>query len=158
MFGKKKKQQTVATNTVPNYTQKVLWAKQFPQASSFRGFRQIKMTSGYPEMVEATLSKYRPDYNFKGCIITLQYVETKYRGQEPFREIYAYVSGNYIGRIAHHFDEGIDWLTNYNYDKAYIKVEEYNYADGKIMGQNVYLFLHFVGQQPIKVRTRVVSE
>ena len=50
----------------------------------------------------------------------------------------------------------LSMLFDYEYDKVHLKVDESYHADGTVMGTNIYLFVHYPGEEPIKVSYKVL--
>ena len=151
LFRRKKKQsEAVAYNVVRN-RETVLFRKQFVQSSSFRGFRRIKLSASHVDNYDQTLSYFRErDFDFKGSEILLECIKIE-SGSDVFYRINVYVDGRMIGRVSEASDESISMLTDYEYDKAHVKVEEFYHKDGTVMGSNVYLFVHYPGVAPVKI-------
>lgn len=151
LFRRKKRQpEAVAYNFVKN-RETVLFRREFIQSSSFRGFRRIKLSASHVDGYEQTLSYFRKkDFYFKGSKILLECIKIE-SGSDVYFRINVYVDGRMIGRVSEASDESISMLTEYEYDKAHIKVEELHRQDGSVMGSNVYLFVHYPDVAPVKI-------
>ena len=115
----------------------------------FRG--RIKLSASHVDNYDQTLSYFRErDFDFKGSEILLECIKIE-SGSDVFYRINVYVDGRMIGRVSEASDESISMLTDYEYDKAHVKVEEFYHKDGTVMGSNVYLFVHYPGVAPVKI-------
>lgn len=139
-FGKKK---APGPAPQPKVETKLLWSKTFPQSGTFRGYRRIKLSTYNREGVSDTLAYFKENgNNFKGRTIRLDHVmATDVYTDGPAYFINVYVDNMPIGSVFGTNEEKYPMLTEYEYDKAHIRVE-----DG-----SVYLFVHYPGASPIKV-------
>jgi hypothetical protein len=63
--------------------------------------------------------------------------------ERDYNYVNVYVDGKMIGRVgaaSNHIDD----LSTRDFDKVHVMVEEVLRPDGSIMGDNVYLFVHYV--------------
>lgn len=128
----------------------ILWTKEFEHSSNFRGFRRIRLAHNGNEKCLKTLDKYRDSkFAFKGCPIKIECLHTVDDSGE-YDSINVYVNGDLIGRVPVTKDKELHMLTDYDYDAVSLMVDEKYHADGSVMGQNVYLFVHYVGEEPPK--------
>lgn len=129
----------------------VLFRKEFAQAGSFRGFRRLQLRHIDVDGCEDTLSAFRPaGFNFKGCTIIVEGIEETSNGS-TYRMVDVYVDGSRIGQVKSTMANELSMLFDYEYDKVHLKVDESYHADGTVMGTNIYLFVHYPGEEPIKV-------
>lgn len=132
----------------------VSFSKEFAQSGSFRGFRRIQLRHIDVEGCSETLDAHRPDdFKFKGSTILVEGIETSF-GDETSRLVNVYVDGSIIGCVKSWMDKELDMLFDYEYDKVHLRVEEPRYADGSPMGANIYLFVRYPGEAPIKTDYR----
>jgi len=126
---------------------KLLWSKTFTQSNSFKGFRRVQLTTYKEPGVEETLAYFKDlNYDFKGRTIRIDHLT----GPEIFEDgpahfINVYVDNMKIGVVYGTSELRFSMLTEYEFDKAHIKVEN----------GVVFLFVHYPGVAPIKVSTRV---
>lgn len=148
-IGKKKRQQTVIIQNVPSTTSvSVVWTKDFIQSGNFRGYKRIKLRHNGDSACAATIDAYRKvQFNFADRPITLKCVRAVESG-ETYHHIDVSVDGYLIGQVANYSDKNLSMLMDYEYDAVYLMVDEKYHADGTVMGQNVYLFVHYVGEEP----------
>ena len=153
MFGFLKKKSEPPAEVSIEYsgpTTEVLWTKDFIQALNFKGFRRIKLKHNGNKDCLKTLDKYRPDkFSFKDLPIRLECVKKISNGQESV-SISVYVDDNILGIVEDYMDKAMAMLTDYEYDKVYLMVDEKYHTDGSVMGQNVYLLVHYIGDEPEK--------
>ena len=126
----------------------VLFKREFAQASSFRGFRRIKLSTARVNNFDQTLAFFRDNgFDFKGCTVVLECIK-EIVADQTYLTVNVYVNGHLIGFIGPAATNSILMLTEYEYDKVYVKVDEFKRPDGSIMGDNVYLFVHYPGEAP----------
>lgn len=125
-----------------------VWTKEFVHTSNFRGFRRLSLVHNAIDECINTLALYRDGgFSFKGCPILLECVRKTYAGNSS-DTINVYVDGHLIGRLPEYKEKEQSMLTDYEYDKLHLRVEESYHADGSVMGQNVYLMVHYVNEEP----------
>ena len=61
-----------------------------------------------------------------------------------------FVDGKRIGVVHSYNTDNYEMLTRYEFDSVSLKVDEKYHTDGTVMGQNVYLFVHYSGEEPPK--------
>ena len=118
----------------------VVYRREFLQSSSFRGFKRIKLSySGVPSY-DQTISFFRSKgFDFNRCSVIVECVGV----ERDYNYVNVYVDGKMIGRVgaaSNHIDD----LSTRDFDKVHVMVEEVLRPDGSIMGDNVYLFVHYV--------------
>ena len=119
--------------------------------TSVRGFRRLQLRHIDVDGCEDTLSAFRPvGFNFKGCTIIVEGIEVISNGS-TYRMVDVYVDGSRIGQVKSTMANELSMLFDYEYDKVHLKVDESYHADGTVMGTNIYLFVHYPGEEPIKV-------
>ena len=137
----------------------LIWTKSFKQSSSFRGFCRVKLRTHGEANVDDTLAFFRGSkFDFKNSTIQLDHYllpNTRVSGNvtsiidEDNYIVNVFVDGKRIGVV--HSDKSPDnyeKLTRYEFDSVSLKVDEKYHADGTVMGQNVYLFVHYIGEEP----------
>ena len=122
---------------------KLIWSKTFPQSGTFRGYRRIRLSRYYHEEIDATITAL-PDFNFKGRTIRLDCVLFDPSRADGYR-IDVFIDNGLIGSVWQSDGEQYSMLTEYEYDKAYLLVEN----------GTVYLFVRYPGVAPLKVSTEV---
>ena len=120
-----------------------VWTKEFPNTKNFRGFKRIKLKHKDVDGVDDTLSFYRSRaFDFKDTNIKISCIRTVQDGEEDKLSFDVYVDDKKIGEVPDYNFDGIGLLANTDIDKVCLRVEEAYHADGTVMGQNVYLFVH----------------
>ena len=128
----------------------ILWTKKFEHSQNYRGFRRIRLQHNGSNKCLSTIDKYRDSgFVFKGSPIELKCLKTV-TDYDEFKSIDVYVGGDLIGRVPETKEKDLSMLSDYEYDAVSLMVDEKRHADGSVMGQNVYLFVHYVGEEPPK--------
>lgn len=143
LFGIGKKKAAPAPKSEPE----VLWTKKFTQSGTFRGYRRVQLSTFKREGVSETLAYFKERNNdFKGRTIRLDHIMVPDIFTDgPAYMVEVYVDDMHIGTVFGTNEHRYPMLTEYEFDKVHIKVE-----DG-----TVYLFVHYPAEAPIKVSTRV---
>lgn len=129
---------------------KLLWRKTFPQASTFRGFRKVRLSRYNHEKVDKAVEyfyKLGKD-SMKGRTIRMDHVQSKDK-HNRFKAVNVYVDDIYIGCVFNSDKERYSMVTEYEYDKVYVLIEETPY------GPNMDFFVHYPAAAPIKIETKV---
>lgn len=111
----------------------LIWRKSFRQSASFRGYRRVRLTIYEESGVDETLRRFAASgYDFTGCSIRLDHVRVYGRHTE-YKCVDVYVDSMRIGCIYSSNTKFYPMLTEYDYDKVFLRVE-----DG-----SVYLFIRY---------------
>lgn len=118
----------------------VVYRREFLQSSSFRGFKRIKLSySGVPSY-DQTIGYFRKNgFDFKDNSVIVECINV----DREYNYVNVYVDGRMIGCVGAASDHVGD-LSSRDFDKIHVKVEEVLRPDGSVMGDNVYLFVHYV--------------
>ena len=151
-IGKKKKPAPKPKQAKP--ATKLLWSKTFPQSGSFKGFRRIRL-GRYYEDIDASLQELKKSrYNMKGRTIRLDNIAST-DPYNKYKVIKVYVDDKLIGNVFESDAQQYSMLTDYEYDKAHVRVEDtaldVDFDTSGIVTTKVYLFLHYPKIEPIKV-------
>lgn len=135
---------------------KVIWTKTFTQLGTFRGYRRIR-PSRYPHAVidETVAVLEESEYNMKGREIRLDLIESKEKYNE-YKVVKIFVDGMLIGSVFNSDEVQFPMLTEYEYDKVYLRIEDTwpGCTDPRIVHTKVYLFVHYPGVAPLKVEVK----
>ena len=128
---------------------KLLWRKTFPQASTFRGFRKVYLSRYNHEKVDKAVEYFYKlgENSIDGRTIRLDHVQSKDK-HNRFKAVNIYVDDIYIGCVFNSDKERYPMLTEYEYDKVYVLIEETPY------GPHREFFVHYPGVAPLKTETR----
>jgi hypothetical protein len=152
-FGKKK----AKSSTAPAAEPEVLWSKEFTQSGTFKGYRRIKPSRYFHEEIDKSVSYFEEHgYNMKGRTIQLICVRFDRKRPDGCR-IDLRVDGMLLGSIWQSDDEQWPMLTEYEFDKVHVRIEDTwpGCTDPRIVHTKVWLFVHYPAEAPIKVRTEV---
>ena len=151
LFGKKKKAVKPAPSPKPQT--KMLWSHTYPQSSTFRGYRRVKMSTYPKDEVFATIDELkRQKYRLKDRTIRLDHVES-----DEYKVVNVYIDNMLIGSVFNNNEEAYSMLTDYDIDKAHIRIEDsapdefYEY----VVTAKAFLFVHYPNEAPIKITTTV---
>ena len=148
LFGKKKKKAPA-----PSKGPEVLWQKKFTQSGSFKGYRRIRLSRYYHEEIDKSVSYFeKRDYDLTGR--TIQLICTRFdKSRKDGRRIDVRVDGKLLGTVWQSDEEQWPMLTQYDYDKAYVRIEDTwpGCTDPTIVHTKVYLFVHYPTDEPIKI-------
>lgn len=146
----------IAQRTAPE----LIWTKSFKQSSNFRGFRRVKLRTHGEANVDDTLAYFRESkFDFKNSTIQLDHYllpNTQVSGNavsvidEDNYIVNVFADGKRIGVVHSYNTDNYEMLTRYEFDSVSLKVDEKYHTDGTVMGQNVYLFVHYSGEEPPK--------
>lgn len=118
----------------------LLWRKSFRQSGSFKGYRRVRLTIYKEDGVDETLRRFASSgCDFTGCSIRLDHVHV-YGRSSDYKYVDVYVDDMRIGCIYSSNAKFYPLLTEYDYDKAFIKVED----------DSVYLFIRYTETPPDK--------
>lgn len=121
----------------------IVWTKEFPQASNFRGFKRVKLKHIGIDGIEGALSHFRGSaFDFKNSTVKISCIRTVRPGEEDRLSFDVFVDGKKIGVVPDYNFDAIGLLANTDIDKVFLQVDESYHADGTPMGQNIYLFVH----------------
>lgn len=121
----------------------IVWTKDFPQASNFRGFKRVKLKHTGIDGIEGVLSHFRGSaFDFKNSTVSINCIRTVRSGEEDRLSFDVFVDGKKIGVVPDYNFDAIGLLANTDIDKVFLQVDESYHADGTPMGQNIYLFVH----------------
>lgn len=142
----KKRSEDLKAKAKASKKSKVIWKKEFPQSGTFRGYRRIKLTTYKEELVSETLAHFRRKGNdFKGSTITLENIAVKDVFVDRLMKVVnVYADGFRIGCVYDGSDDRYSMLTEYEYDKVHLKVEN----------DDVFLFVHYPVTAPLKTSYR----
>ena len=150
LFNRKKKP------TAPKKQQKqpeVLWSRSYPQSGSFRGYRRIRLSRYFHEKIDKSIAYFeKSDYSMKGRTIQLTCLQfDKHRPDGHCIDIFA--DGLLLGTVWQSDEEQWSMLTEYEYDKVYLKIGDTwpGCTDPSIVHTSVHLFVHYPADAPIKV-------
>lgn len=161
LFKRKTKQAAEPTPQISQRTApELIWTRSFNQSSNYRGFRRVKLRTHGEQNVDDTLAYFRESkFDFKNSTIQLDHYllpNTRVNGNvvsvsdEDNYIINVFVDGKRIGVVHSNDPDKYVTLSQYEYDAVSLKVDEKYHADGTVMGQNVYLFVHYIGEEPPK--------
>lgn len=152
LFGKKKKKDAPISKQARPMAKK-LWSKEFTQSSTFKGYRRIKLSRFRSDEVDATINGLkRIKYDLKGRTIRLDLYESTERFNE-YKEIRVYIDGYLIGSVFNSDETQFSMLTDYEYDKVHLRVEDSapdQFYDN-IVTARAYLFVHYPAVAPVKI-------
>lgn len=147
LFGKKKKA------PAPSKGPEVLWQKKFTQSGSFKGYRRIRLSRYYHEEIDKSVSYFeKRNYDLTGR--TIQLICTRFdKKRKDGSRIDVRVDGKLLGTVWASDEEQWPMLTQYDYDKAYVRIEDTwpGCTDPTIVHTKVYLFVHYPADEPIKI-------
>lgn len=157
-FGKKKTEPAPAPKQ-PKPGIKKIWSKEFPQAPSFRGFRRIRLSRYRSDAVDKTIGTLkRAKYDLKDRVVRLDLVEGKEPNSvNPYKEIRVYIDDMLIGSVFESDENQFPMLTEYEYDKVHVRIED-SCPDEfieNVVTAKAFLFVHYPAEAPVKVSTRV---
>lgn len=148
LFGKKKKKAPA-----PSKGPEVLWQKKFTQSGSFKGYRRIRLSRYYHEEIDKSVSYFeKRNYDLTGR--TIQLICTRFdKKRKDGSRIDVRVDGKLLGTVWASDEEQWPMLTQYDYDKAYVRIEDtwLGCTDPTIVHTKVYLFVHYPDEAPIKI-------
>ena len=127
-FGKKKQPDPPATEP------ELLWTKTFEQSRSFKGCRRVQLSTFKKDGVAETIAHFKDLGNdFTGRTIRLDHVRVFDEALGRLKGLVnVYVDDMPIGTVFDTNDYRYPILTDFEYDKAHIRIE-----DGKVL-----LFVH----------------
>lgn len=135
---------------------KVIWTKTFTQSGTFRGYRRIRPSRYFHEKIDKSIAYFeKSDYSMKGRTIQLTCLQfDKHRPDGHCIDIFA--DGLLLGTVWQSDEEQWSMLTEYEYDKVYLKIEDTwpGCTDPRIVHTKVYLFAHYPGVAPLKVEVK----
>lgn len=156
MFFKKKKTAPAPAPKQAKPKIKLIWSKELIQAPSFRGFRRIKLSRYRYRAVDKTIDTLkRAKYDLKGRTIRLDLVESTEQYNE-YKEIRVYIDDMLIGSVFESDNVHYPMLTEYEFDKAHIRIED-SCPDEfieNVVTAKAYLFVHYVGEEPVKITVK----
>lgn len=154
LFMKKKK----PAAPKPKQTQpkvKVIWSKEFVQSPSFRGFRKIVLNRYRHEAVDETINKMkRAKYDISNSTIRLDLVEAQESySTKTYQEVRIYIDGMFIGSVFKSDNVQFPMLTEYEFDKVHIRIEDSSPDEiiENVVTARAFLFVHYIGTEPVKV-------
>lgn len=152
IFGKKKKKtapQPKQSNPVPI----LVWSKAFTQSGTFKGYRKIRLSRYRSDEVDATINGLKKiKYDLKGRTIRLDLMESV-DPYNRYKEIKVFVDGYLIGSVFNSDESSFSMLTDYDYDKVHLRVEDSapDQFYENIVTAKAFLFVHYPAEAPIKV-------
>ena len=153
LFGKKKKPAPAPAPKQSKPKLKKLWSKEYVQASSFRGFRRIKLSRYRSADVDRTIDTLkRAKYDLKGRAIRLDLVEST-EAHNEYKEIRVYVDDMLIGSVFESDHSQFPMLTEYEIDKACVRIED-SCPDEfieNVVTAKAFLFVHYPAEEPVKI-------
>lgn len=153
LFNLGKKKTTTALKTEKS-KYKQLWSKEFTQSSSFKGFRRIRLSRYWSDEIDKTIDTLkRAKYDLKGRTIRLDHVESTGPNYKH-REVKVYIDNMLIGSVFESDEIHYPMLTQYEYDKAHIRIED-SVPDQffeNVVTAKAYLFVHYPDKAPIKIK------
>ena len=152
LFGKKKKQ-TAPQPKRSAPSPRLVWSRSFTQSGTFKGYRRIRLSRYRSEEVDATIDGLkRIGYDIKGRTIRLDLYESV-DPYNKYKEIRVYVDGYLIGSVFDSDGQQFSMLTDYEYDKVHLRVEDSSPDKSyeHIVTAKAYLFVHYPAVAPVKI-------
>ena len=149
-FGKKKKTAPAAPRQ-PKPTLKLIWSKEFAQSPSFRGFRRVKLSRYRHEAIDETIDTLkRAKYDLKGKTVRLDLLQSVEQFNE-FREVRVYIDDMLIGSVFESDAKHFPMLTEYDYDKVHVRIEDSAPDEffENVVTAKAFLFVHYPGNDPV---------
>lgn len=140
-FGKKKSKAAPANKQAPE----ILWSKSYTQSGTFKGYRRIKLSRYFHEVIDENLAFFEQQgYDMKGRTIQLTCLRFD-KERSDGCSINVYVDDMLVGSVWQSDERSWQMLTENKIDKAHVRIEDTwpGCTDPRIVHTNVFLFVHY---------------